>query len=318
MNGHGFIVLDAHCDTISKILDTQQELNTNHCHFDLQRTQKYQGYIQFFAAWIDPMYSPHHSLRRGLQIIDELYQQADKYQDKIEVVTNYDEMLKAVNHNKLAAFITVEGGEILQGDIRVLRMLYRMGVRSLCLTWNGRNEIADGAEEERTKGGLTNFGIEVVKEMNRLGMIIDVSHISTAGFWDVIANTRQPIMASHSNSKDICNHVRNLSKEQFEAMIHNGGVVGINFYPPFLNENGNAGMTDIIKHIEYFMALGGENHVGIGADLDGIDQTPENINGVEDIEILFNELLKLNYSQQQVEKIASGNFIRLIKEVLKN
>ena len=318
MNNKGFIVFDAHCDTISRILDTKQDLNRNTCHLDLKRMQKYKGYIQFFAAWIAPVYAPHSSLKRGLQIIDELYMQVGKNREMIEVVTSHKEALEAVNNNKVAAFISVEGGEVLHGDIRVLRMLYRMGVRSLCLTWNRRNEIADGVSEEQTNSGLTNFGTEVVKEMNRLGMIIDVSHLSTAGFWDVIHTTTQPVMASHSNSRELCGHKRNLSRQQFEAIIKNDGMVGINFCPEFLRDGGNAGMVDIIKHIEYFMSLGGENHIGFGADFDGIDETPANIKGVEDIEGILNELLRLNYSQEQVEKIASGNFMNFSGKILKN
>ncbi len=219
--------------------------------------------------------------------------------------------MEAIKNGKVAAFLTIEGGEALQGDLSILRILYKLGIRSIGLTWNGKNEIGTGVGE--SDEGLTPFGIEVVKEMNKLGMLIDVSHLSPKGFWDVIEYTNKPIIASHSNAIELCNHKRNLTAEQFKAIVSNGGVVGINFFPYFLNNKGEASHKDIIKHIEYFMGLGGENHIGLGSDFDGIDKTPRDINGIQDIDIIFNALLQLNYSQAQVNKIAGGNFMNVIK-----
>jgi membrane dipeptidase len=297
-------------------MENGQDLYSNDTHLDIRRMKKYKGYIQMFAAWIAPEYSPHNALKRTMQILDEFFRQVENNKEHIAFVKDYKQMMEAVNNQKVAAFVSVEGGEALQGDLRVLRMLYRLGVRSICLTWNGRNEIGDGVGEEQTNGGLTNFGREVVEEMNRLGMIIDVSHLSPAGFWDVIELSKQSIIASHSNSKSICGHKRNLTDEQFIAIKNNGGMVGINFYPPFLNQSDEADMPDILKNIEHFMGLNGENNIGLGTDFDGIDTTPKDVIGVEQLDALCSNLLRLNYSQQQVEKIMGKNFMRLIEKIL--
>ena len=194
------------------------------------------------------------------------------------------------------------------------KIFYRF--KSLCLTWNYRNEIADGVFESESRGGLTLFGKEVVKNMNSLGMLIDLSHISERGFWDVMELSKQPVITSHSNAKKICSHIRNLHDEQIMAIKNNGGVIGINLCPDFLSDNKDAYLKDIIKHIEYIVGLTGIDHIGLGADFDGIDSLPKDINGVEDIYKIADELLKLNYSNEDVEKFLGKNFLRIIKEIL--
>jgi len=310
------IIVDAHCDTITKIMELETNLNKNTCHIDIERLGNIGNYVQFFAAFIAPSYCQAYAMKRAVQIIDKFYQQVELNKDKIMLCCDYNDIQTAISHNKVAAILSIEGGEALQGDLSALRIFYRLGVRSLCLTWNHRNEIADGVADEASGGGLTPFGRNVVKEMNSLGMIIDVSHIAEKGFWNVIELSDSPIIASHSNAKKICNHRRNLNDEQIIAIKKNRGVIGINLYPLFLNDNGNAEINDIIRHIEHIISLIGYENIGIGADFDGIEDTPRGMKGVEDLEIIFNELSKLNYSQECIEKLAGGNFLRVIKEVL--
>lgn len=309
------IVFDAHCDTMTEILEKKQELLQNEGHVDIRRMKQYDGFVQIFAAWMAPECN-YQSLVWAMKILDKFYEQVERYQEEITLATNYDAVLQAIGEGRVAALLSIEGGEALQGDISVLRMLYRLGVRSICLTWNGRNELGVGVGEGDAQEGLTPFGIEVVKEMNRLGMLIDVSHLSPGGFWDVIAQSKKPIIASHSNAKKICAHRRNLTDEQFRAIADMGGVVGINLYPEFLNDCGKADVNDVVKHIEHFMSLGGEDHIGLGADFDGIDRTPHGIRGVQDLDVIFNTLLSLNYTQQQVEKIAGKSFLNLVRSVI--
>ena len=215
----------------------------------------------------------------------------------------------ALKQGKCAAVLSVEGGEVLEGRIENLRILSRLGVRAMTLTWNYSNELCDGVGEVRG-AGLTEFGKKVVSEMNRLGMIIDVSHISVKGFWDVIETSRCPIAATHSNAYALKAHPRNLSDEQIKAIIENGGVIGASIYPEFVSD-GVCRAADIIRHIEHILALGGEENVGFGSDFDGIDRTPDDIRGAEEMYRLIDEMLRLGYSETVIKKITAENFLRL-------
>lgn len=311
------IIVDTHCDTVTKIMEKRENLYANKSHIDIERLSEAGSYVQFFAAFIEPVYCQAYAMKRAIQIFDKYFEQLEIYKDSITSCCNYSDIMNAIKNKKVAAVLSIEGGDALQGDLSALRVFYRLGVRSICLTWNHRNEIADGVADAASGGGLTPFGRDVVKEMNRLGMIVDVSHLAEKGFWDVVDTSKAPIIASHSNAKKICGHRRNLTDEQIMALKDNGGVMGINLCPGFLNDSGKAALKDIIAHIEYIEGLSGPDHIGLGADFDGIDETPEGVEGVQHMERILNELQKLNYSQEVIEKLAGGNFLRVIKEVMK-
>ena len=188
--------------------------------------------------------------------------------------------------------LSIEGGECIR-SLADLRNYARFGVRAAALTWNGTNHIAAGADEQDKTKGLTPFGKSVVNEMDNTGMLID----------------------THSDSRSICSHRRNLTDDMFRIIESRGGCVGINFNPPFLNESGSADIDDIIKHIDHFMSLGGENSIGIGADFDGVEGLPHGINGCEDTYKVFDRLLQLNYTDEQIEKISHKNFERVFENV---
>jgi membrane dipeptidase len=310
------ISVDAHCDTITRIMDEKSNLYKNECHIDLERLNKLGNRVQFFAAFIDPLYCPANALKRAVQIIDRLYLEIDRNSEYIRLCKNFKDITETLNQKKVSAILSIEEGEALEGDLSALRAFYKLGVRSICLTWNYRNSIADGVKDGASGGGLTPFGRDVVREMNSLGMLIDLSHISEKGFWDVIDLTKAPIIVSHSNAKKLCNHSRNLSDEQILAVKRNKGVIGINLYPDFLNESRKATIKDVLAHIEHICSLTGSEHIGMGADFDGIECTPEDIKGVQDMEKIFNELGRMNYTEGALEKLAGGNFMRVIKEVL--
>lgn len=310
------VIVDAHCDTITKIMEVGSNLKRNNCHIDIERLKAVGNCVQFFAAFIDQSYCQAYALKRALQIIDEFYKQVEANSDDIMTCCSYNDIKAAIRNNKVAAVLSIEGGEALQGDLGVLRMLYRLGVRSMCLTWNYRNEIADGVKDGESGGGLTPFGRKVIEEMNSLGMLVDLSHISERGFWDVLEYSAAPVIVSHSNAKKLCSHKRNLTDDQILTVKNNGGVIGINLYPEFLNDCGEASLKDIISHIEHITSLAGPDHIGLGADFDGIDKVPSGINGIEDIDKIFNELAKLNYSNENIDKFAGGNFLRVIDKVL--
>lgn len=301
--------LDTHCDTISRILDRDEALLENSGQVDLERMER--GHIQFFAAFIDPIYDAN-PVERCLSIIAKFYEEADKNRDGVMVCRSYRDMVQASRCGKYGAFLSLEGGTPIV-SCRMLDMLYRLGVRCAALTWNRSNHLAGGALET---GGLTPLGRDVVVQMQKIGMLMDVSHLNEESFWDVVSCMKQPFIASHSCSRAMCNHPRNLTDRQFRAICEAGGCVGINFYPEFLSADGNASVDDIICHIEHFLKLGGENHIGIGADFDGVNRLPEGIGGIQDVGKIFVGLQKRGHSRQTIEKIAYRNFARVIEKVL--
>ena len=219
--------------------------------------------------------------------------------------------------HKAATLLAIEEGGAIDGSLEALRCLYELGVRAMTLTCSNRNDIADGINEEATGSGLTLFGKQVVAEMNRLGMLVDVSHISTAGFWSVIETSTKPIIATHSNAKSLCSHPRNLNDEQIKALAQNGGLAGITFAGQFLEEDWrNACIESVYKHIDYMLNLiGNDDHIGFGSDFDGISHPPYNIQGVQDYKPLT-EYLSKYYSDETINKITHQNVINLLQKVL--
>jgi membrane dipeptidase len=230
------IIFDGHCDTVLDIFNKKRSLGekSDYSHLDIPRMKKGGVNVQFFAAFIEEIYKPNASLKRTLQLIDCIYQQIEKNKEEISIATDYEQIKNTIEADKIAAILSIEGGEALEGDLGVLRMLYKLGVRLLTLTWNQRNQIADGVGESQTGSGLTEFGFKVIDEMNKLGMLIDVSHLSETCFWEVIKRSKSPIVASHSNCYNLCPHLRNLKDEQIKSIAEKGGIIGITFVPDFL------------------------------------------------------------------------------------
>ena len=303
-----YTIFDAHCDTVQKMCDTNQHLAKNNLHISLENMSKHR-HIQIFAAFIDKKEDKLTPFKRCNQLIDCYFNEINNNADKISHCTNVLEINNAIKSNKIAALLSIEGGEALEGKLENLEYFYNRGVRAMALTWNYDNEISGSIGETDTRG-LTHFGKETVHKMNDLGMLIDVSHISHQGFWDVIETTNKPIAATHSNAYSLKNHKRNLNDEQIKAIIKNNGFIGINLYSEFLADD-NCSTADIIRHIEYILSLGGENNIGFGSDFDGMDSLPKEIRGIQDIYKIPDLLLKLGYSDSLVEKIMCKNFLRL-------
>lgn len=310
------LIIDAHCDSALTVYKSNGDLYENEFQLDIKRICGQGERVQFFAAFANPRKYMNNVLTKVLSIIDVVNEACEKHSDKIVLCRDSSDIENAAANGKAAALLSIEGGECLNGELSILRQLYRLGVRSMLLAWNYRNLLADGAEEQNG-AGLSDFGKQVVAEMERLGMIVDVSHLCEASFDDVLSIARKPVIASHSNSKAICDNPRNLSDDQLLKIKKNGGVVGINFYPYFLNNTENADMDDVVRHIENICSITGEDHIGIGADYDGIECTPKGLEGAQCIPSLFDRLLQLNHSSTFVEKLAGLNFMRVIKQVLK-
>lgn len=313
------VVVDTHVDTILNLVGGRVATlgeRSNVGHVDLLRLREGGVDIQFFAAYIEPEYKPERSLKRALQMIAALYRDIEKFPEKIGVALSYSDMERITGEGRIAAVISIEGGEAVAADIGVLECLYRLGVRSLGLTWNERNEIADGVGEKSAGSGLTDFGRQLIGEMNRLGMLIDVSHLAERGFWDVLECSRQPIIASHSNARAVCQHARNLNDAQIKALAANGGVMGMNFYPGFVCER-EPSLDRIVDHIEYIIELVGPDHIGIGSDFDGIPAAPPGLEDVAKLPNLTIKMLERGFNEMTIRKILGENYLRVFRDVLK-
>jgi len=312
-------VVDCHCDTILEVARGRSSLcKPSHAgHVDVFRMREGGVKVQFFAAYIEPAYKPYGSLTRALQLIDTFYSETEAGRDIIVPGFNLRQIRNKLKEDKIVAILGIEGGEVLNGELAVLRVLYRLGVRFLGLTWNQRNQLADGVGERITGGGLTNFGREVVKEMNRLGMIIDLAHISEAGFWNVLELSRDPVMVSHANCYGLCSHPRNLSDDQIKALAERGGVMGLSFVPDFLG-SGRNGIEVFLDHVDFVAGLAGTQVIAIGSDFDGIEKTPEGLEDSRCYPVITRGLLERGYTDKEVTDIMGGNVLRFMEQVFKN
>lgn len=296
-------LFDAHCDTSWTMIRQGERLRENSGHVDLKRAGRYAPYAQFFAIFQLRGTYQDYLLQRG-----HLAKEFSENRDLISLCTSAAEAEAAFSQGKSAAFLSVEGAELLDCSEALLAKARADGVRLVNLTWNYENALA-GSNAQGKNHGLTDRGRSFVKKCGELGIYVDVSHISEPAFWDVAACSALPIVASHSNSAAVCPHPRNLTDEQFRAIVRSGGVAGINLYAPFVGENPEVG--DVIEHILHFCSLGGEKHIAIGADLDGCDTLPRGINGIQDMEKLYEQLLKRNVKESTVQDIFFHNLMRL-------
>ena len=303
-----YSLIDCHADTASVALDENVGFFNNGLHVDMNKINV--DYTQFFAAFIAPEYKDC-ALERTMSIIKKLKNEIAKNQGKIVFCKSYKDYCE--NSGKVRAFLSVEGLEAVD-DINVLEDFYNEGVRMATLTWNYSNQLAGGVED--AKKGITSFGKNVIKKMNDLGIIPDVSHLNDRSFWDVMEESKKTVIASHSNSRKICDNKRNLTDEQFLAIKNNGGVVGINLYPLFLSGRKEAKNSDIMKHIEHFLSLGGEDNICMGCDFDGVEILPEGINGIGDIYKLFDEMKRKGYNDDLINKLSCTNMERILQENL--
>jgi membrane dipeptidase len=301
-------IFDAHCDVLYRMHhDNQLRFDqANGLHITYEYLKQAKAKVQCFALFVPDTLPQEIKFKTALDMIDLLHQEIlDRHSDIHLIRTRQD--IDALGEDEVGIMLTLEGVDAIDIDLVKLRTLFRLGVRSVGMTWNNANAACDGALESR-KAGLSDFGRRIVRENNRFKVWTDVSHISEKGFWDVLEEAEFPI-ASHSNVKALCNHPRNLTDEQMKALFDKGGIMGITFVPSFLNESGKAQIADILKHIDYAASLGGANHLGFGSDFDGIETTPKELTNYGDYPVLINELLK-HYSEDMVKGLLFENFYR--------
>ncbi len=309
------LVVDLHCDTILDIQAGKRTLaqRSTEGHVDLPRLREGGVGAQVFAMFVAPRMT-----RRGQARVRELIQTfpgtVKASASEIAPVTTVDPIEQARREGKVAAILSIEnGGDAVGGDPRGLDNLYREGVRMIGLTWNLSNPLGDGAPG-RTHGGLTDAGRATLRRMEEMGIVVDVSHLSEASFWDAMKVTRGPIIASHSNASGLHPHPRTLTDDQLRVIAQRGGVVGVNFYAGFL---GAASLEHVLAHIDYLVKVMGVDHVALGSDFDGIPQAPRGLEDVSKMPNLTAGLQRRGYTTEQIQKILGGNAIRVLREVWK-
>jgi len=343
------IVTDAHNDMPTKVLDEHYDPDVRHRpgtgadqgETDLPRLVESGITGQFFSAWVDAPYArrnPDASYERALEYVDSIRAFVARHPDRLTFATSADGIRRAKRDGKIAVLIGVEGGHAIEASLDNLRELHRRGVRYLTLTWNNGNQWAGssvGVDGTRT-GGLTDFGREVVREMNRLGMLVDLSHVSEQTFFDAIAASSVPVIASHSSARAIHDHPRNLTDAQLRAIARNGGVVNVNFYAAFIDAHFAAAkdslerslgasaaprvhalprpaLSVLVDHIEHIARVAGKDHVGIGSDFDGVGGLlPEGMEDVTRLPRIVQALLDRGWSESDIRKLLGENMLRVM------
>lgn len=355
------IVVDTHNDVLSSATMMGLSIEKNlrgKAHSDIKRFFEGGIDVQVFSVFCDAKFGKDTAFRFANIEIDSLYAIVNRNADKLALVTSPAALQKSVTEGKLGCMIGVEGGHMIEDKMEYLDSLYKRGVCYLTLTWNNSTSWASSAKDETNKeagaNGLNEFGIQVVKRMNELGMMVDLSHVGEKTFWDAIKVTQKPVLISHSSAYALCPVSRNLKDDQIKAVAANGGVIQVNFYSGFLDPSFNKKRQQltnrrnldkdslnklnweerkitawlskkyaiemnnirppfsiILDHIDYMVKLAGIDHVGIGADMDGIESLPKEINGVEDFPKITRGLLQRGYTEQDIYKILGGNFIRV-------
>lgn len=338
-------IADMHCDTISEIWESRkqsvsqnggspQQLSRNDLHIDIRKMKKAGYLLQNFVLYVD--------LKKGLdpfeyvlELIDVFREEMGKNKNDIGVIKTYDDILANERQGKMSALMTIEEGGCCKGEIGNLERLYQLGARMMTLTWNYPNELASpnlfiksaekGSTLKNDEGfnlfdssrGLTEKGFFFIQRMEELGMIIDVSHLSDAGFWDIVQHTKKPFVASHSNARALCGHCRNLTDDMIRAVAGRGGVIGLNFYGCFLNEtnDSHSRVARMAAHARHMLNVGGSGCLGLGSDFDGISGELE-IQDCSQMQKLVDGLERAHFTGTEIENILWRNVMRVYREML--
>lgn len=306
-------VFDGHCDTPAELWRNGASLRENRLAVSLARAKNCSGYAQFFAfctAWMQNGVPHSTDYRRAYRYF---LAQLEENRDAVSLCRTADEAERAIKDEKCAAFLSIEGAEAVDCDLGRLDEAYEQGVRMISLVWNIENPLSGSCV---TGNGLSAQGKEFFRRAQRLGMLVDVSHLSERGFWDMADLAEKPIVASHSNSAAICPHVRNLTDEQFRAVCDLGGTVGLNLVGSFLSPSGHADFEDFHRHLAHFYDLGGEGHVALGLDLDGTDELPQGFCGVQNYPNLAEYLIGRGYTDEMLQGLFSGALMEVVRNVL--
>jgi len=320
--GKNVNLFDLHCDTLYECANAGKSLYENDLAVNYAASRQYTHYAQFFALFCgteQKIDSKNLILALPMEKrLDALLKTARKeFQENASWLafckTGYD-LTRAVETGKAAAFLSIEGAELLASESHIIRA-YQAGVRMVTLSWNYRNAYACGAMTN-TQEGLSLRGKDLLKELCAMGVIIDVSHLSEKGFWDVCRTIDCPFIASHSDSYALRPHPRNLTDQQFTEIARRGGLVGVNLYTPFLVEGTESTLDNVVDHIERFIGLAGEKNIALGCDLDGCTALPAGIKGLSDIERLAKHMRSRGFSEEAVNNIFYNNAFAFVQKAL--
>lgn len=319
---------DMHCDTLSRLYQAELSqspvsLLENSFQLDLKKMNT-SGYIlQNFAAFVDldQEDDPYDACMKQIHLF---YREMKKNQSLISPVTCYSQILENQKQHKMSALLTIEEGQVCLGDLKKLQEFYNLGVRMMTFTWNHKNSLgipAEPADGSCSKGGLTHLGIAFLDAMEQLGIIPDVSHLSDEGISDVCRLAKKPFAASHSNARFLCGRQRNLPDELIKKISKRDGIIGINYYGPFLTEIADSHgtcfgkITDVAKHIRHITNIGGISCAGLGSDFDGIDDNLE-FKDCSHLELLAEELKKNHFHESEIDAVFFQNVLSFYQEVL--
>lgn len=325
MRIHGeAVVVDTHCDTLMAFMPGQygqpaaRKLGerSDKGHLDLPRMKDGGVDCQTFAMYTGRREGQPDALLTAMQMTDIFYREMEANEEDIVPVTSVAEILAAKEVGKCSALLSIEGAEPLMGELGILRNFYKLGVRMLSFTWNWRTPFADGLSASRAGSKLTDLGVKAIEEMDRLGIVLDTSHISDTCFWDIAEVKKGPFIASHSNSRTVCDHRRNLTDDMLVALADHGGVAGMNFAPDFVAKEG-ATVEKLVDHIDYIYKKVGPDHIGLGSDFDGIGTPPVGLEDASKMPNITRELVRRKYAEEDIKKILGGNQLRVLREVLK-
>lgn len=304
---------DLHCDTIYKVAEKSGDIFKNDFDVSLEKTREFQTYIGCFAVWIPDDLRGRAAFDFFEKCQKILHAQVEKYENIVKICESCADIEKIKNEGKSGIILTVEGSAALGGQLSKVSYLKKCGVKMMTLTWNGTCEAGDGAKVENPNG-LTKFGKNLVKELEKNDIIIDVSHASEKLFYDVAEICEKPIVATHSNCKKICVSPRNLTDEQIKIIKEKGGLIGLTFCKDFLSNSENVSEDDILRHFEHFLSLSCENNLAFGSDFDGADM-PNKINRIDKVKNLYEYFLKKGYKEDLLNKVFFGNACNFVNKV---
>lgn len=305
-------IADLHCDTISFLQQNDFSLVCNNGQYDLERAALAGVRLQFFAMFTRPD-EPDRALRSILKQLNKFYQEIEANSDVIEHIRSYNQIMAADQSEKIGAILHLEGAECLGSDLDILYLLYRAGLRSIGLTWNDRNQFASGISEGEAGGGLSKLGRNLASEMDKLGMVMDLAHMSKGSFYDVLEYYHKPVLATHANCFRLCPHPRNLDDDQLKKLAEHGGLIGITQVADFVSLE-HKDDDAMIDHLVYIADLIGVDHLAMGSDFDGADDMI--INEVSGYQHLPDLMKMRGFTEADVEKILFSNVIHTLQKIL--